>query len=347
MPAKDGWLVRLRPPGGILSSQQLQALAAASTTYGSGLVDLTGQGRLQVRGLSPETLPGFAASMVRAGLASADPDYEARRRITVLPGGDAELAAKLEAALIAAPIKFAEKFDVMVGIDDAPDADIMVHEGRVWIAGATRAARATDPIAAVVSLAAWLNGRRPRTLIDEIGPDAIYAASGLCPDATIPEHRPAATGIGVLFGCMTADILLAFAQLGVRHGNGVWHVTRRRSLILGDVRSPTGLADAAQQLGLIPSPSDKRRRVFACPGVVGCASAATDTRQDAQALFPFLPEGKVLHVSGCAKGCAHPAPADFTFVGGADGYGFVPNGRAADKASANGLQPRQMAAVCR
>ncbi len=29
----------------------------------------------------------------------------------------------------------------------------------------------------------------------------------------------------------------------------------------------------------------------------------------------LLPEGEIIHVSGCAKGCAHPAPASVTVVG--------------------------------
>jgi len=333
MPAKDGLLIRLRPPGGIVSTAQLKALASACATEGNGLVDLTGQARLQVRGLSPQSLPAFAASMVKAGLAHPDPHHESRRRVTRLPGGDAAFAMKLEAALIAAPTVFAEKFDVLVGRDDAADTDIMVHQGRVWLAGAAKAAYCADPLQAVLRLTACLNGRRVR----EMDADALYRTADLTPDTAIPAPASSPPGIGLLFGAMNSPNLLALAELGQIYGNGTWHLTRSRSLILGDVRSPAALAQAADALGFITAPADPRRRVFACPGVSGCDSAASDTRQAAQLLLAALPEGRTLHVSGCAKGCAHPRPADFTFVGTPAGYDFVHNGQAKDVALLHGL----------
>jgi precorrin-3B synthase len=39
--AADGWLARVRVPGGRLSSDALLALAAVSEELGNGLVDLT------------------------------------------------------------------------------------------------------------------------------------------------------------------------------------------------------------------------------------------------------------------------------------------------------------------
>jgi precorrin-3B synthase len=37
-----------------------------------------------------------------------------------------------------------------------------------------------------------------------------------------------------------------------------------------------------------------------------------------------------VHVSGCAKGCAHPGPATLTVVGTADGCALVAGGSARD-----------------
>ena len=45
-------------------------------------------------------------------------------------------------------------------------------------------------------------------------------------------------------------------------------------------------------------------RVIACTGAPGCLQAHAATRPLARALAPKLTE--TLHVSGCAKGCAHP-----------------------------------------
>jgi precorrin-3B synthase len=334
MPAKDGLLIRLRPPGGTLSSAQLKALALSCAADGNGLVDLTGQARLQVRGLSSESLPKFTASMVEAGLADPNPEYELRRRVTLLHGGDASLAAALEAALIAAPIAFAEKFDVVVGRDDGPNADIMLHQGRLWLASAVKAASCADPLQAVLHIAAALNGRRVR----EVDVSALYDAAALQPDSAIPAPETSISGIGLLFGAMKSATLLVLAELGEAYGDGTWHLTRSRSLILGAVRSPVALMQAAEAQGFMTAPTDPGRRVFACPGVLGCESATNDTRQAAQMLLAALPEGRTLHVSGCSKGCAYPQPADFTFVGTHSGYDLVRNGRAKDVALVQGLQ---------
>ncbi|RWF68806.1 MAG: precorrin-3B synthase, partial [Mesorhizobium sp.] len=44
-----------------------------------------------------------------------------------------------------------------------------------------------------------------------------------------------------------------------------------------------------------------------------------------------------LHISGCAKGCAHPGPAALTLVGGENGAGLVVDGTA--KALPAGYRP--------
>ena len=67
-------------------------------------------------------------------------------------------------------------------------------------------------------------------------------------------------------------------------------------------------------LGLIATPTDIGSRMFACPGQPACASATVATRADAMQ-FVALGFAGTLHVSGCAKGCAHPTPADVTLVG--------------------------------
>jgi precorrin-3B synthase len=66
--------------------------------------------------------------------------------------------------------------------------------------------------------------------------------------------------------------------------------------------------------GLITTPTDPLLRVAACTGAPGCAQALAPVRDLARQLAPSVPEGAMLHVSGCAKGCAHPSAADITLV---------------------------------
>jgi precorrin-3B synthase len=285
--------------------------------------------------------------MVAAGLADADPAREARRRVTCLPNGDSALAESVEAALRASAMPLAEKFDVLVGRDDAPDADIMLHQGTLWVAGAQAAARTDTPAADVVALANMLAGQRMQPLTARLGAAAIFREVGLAADAPIPPAVPAASAVGVLFGRLTVPGLVALATLGTRYGNGIWKTTRQRALALGGVTDASGFAAAAAMFGFILAPNDARRRASACPGRGECAAGVTDTRRDVLTLLPHLPAGATLHVSGCTKGCAHPAPADFTFVGTASGYDLVRRGRTNDPPVAQRLSLAAAGALMR
>jgi precorrin-3B synthase len=53
-----------------------------------------------------------------------------------------------------------------------------------------------------------------------------------------------------------------------------------------------------------------------------------------------------LHVSGCAKGCAHPTPAPLTIVGTEHGCGIIANGTARG-APARYIEPRELIAALR
>src|ERR1700735_221664 len=50
--AADGALVRVRLPGGMITAVQLAALAVASTEWGTGTLELTARGNVQLRGIS-------------------------------------------------------------------------------------------------------------------------------------------------------------------------------------------------------------------------------------------------------------------------------------------------------
>lgn len=66
--AADGWLARVRVPGGRLSAGALRALAAISEELGNGLVDLTARANLQLRGLAPVAAAALAPRLKAVGL---------------------------------------------------------------------------------------------------------------------------------------------------------------------------------------------------------------------------------------------------------------------------------------
>ena len=68
MTSGDGLLVRVKPPGAVLPAAAARVLAHAAAQDGNGTIELTNRASLQVRGLSPETVPRFVAAMVAAAL---------------------------------------------------------------------------------------------------------------------------------------------------------------------------------------------------------------------------------------------------------------------------------------
>lgn len=100
---------------------------------------------------------------------------------------------------------------------------------------------------------------------------------------------------------------------------------------------------------LILDPADPRLTVSACAGAPACHRATTAVRTDAarlaRAFASGQPGGTALHVSGCAKGCAHPGVAPITLVGRDGLYDLVRNGTAADAPDERGLSAKTVAAM--
>jgi len=93
------------------------------------------------------------------------------------------------------------------------------------------------------------------------------------------------------------------------------------------------LATAADDLGFVVDARDPRRRIFACPGAPACTSGLIEARRLAAQLAEHLRpsrDGIAVHVSGCAKGCAHPGAAPLTIIGTSQGCGLIRNGTARD-----------------
>ncbi|WP_442920803.1 precorrin-3B synthase [Mesorhizobium sp. CCNWLW176] len=166
----------------------------------------------------------------------------------------------------------------------------------------------------------------------EGGGDAVRMSSiGL-----LPLRHATALSLALPFGSMPAGDLIALCRAAESLGATEFRPAPRRTLIvLGLSQSACiTLQHHAKSLGFITDPLDPRRFIAACPGTPACASGLLHTRdiasQLAKASADLLDGSFELHVSGCAKGCAHPAPAALTLVGGEKGAGLVVDGTAKD-----------------
>jgi ferredoxin-nitrite reductase len=84
-PAQDGFLYRLRIPGGIINYNQFQAIADVADNYGSGYIDITNRANIQIReikqGINLEVLENLQA----LGLGSSNAKIDHIRNIMASP----------------------------------------------------------------------------------------------------------------------------------------------------------------------------------------------------------------------------------------------------------------------
>jgi ferredoxin-nitrite reductase len=84
-PAQDSFMLRLRVPGGILSSHQLRGLAQLAEEYGSGRADLTTRSNLQIREFQPRDIVRVLNRVQALGLTSRGSGADNIRNITASP----------------------------------------------------------------------------------------------------------------------------------------------------------------------------------------------------------------------------------------------------------------------
>jgi len=145
-----------------------------------------------------------------------------------------------------------------------------------------------------------------------------------------------AFGLGLAFGHADAAELEGLAEAAATAGATGVRAAAPRALIavgLPQERAASFMA-AAAKLGFIVEACDPRRHVIACAGAPVCSSAYLASRELASLVTTVAgsPVGSLprVHISGCAKSCAHAGSAVLTVVGSATGCALIANGSARD-----------------
>ncbi|SFD64194.1 hypothetical protein [Roseivivax sediminis] len=328
MASGDGLVVRVRPPVRGLSAAQLAGLADLAQAHGSGAVEATNRANLQVRGVTEAGFPALLAALDTLGLIDAEPGAEARRNIiwgAAGPGTEARMsmAERLAEALSAPdfaglPSKFGFVVDGVPRQLSEVSGDIRI-EGQVVRADGCALGRAVangdDAVAMALDLARWFlasgglgadgRGRMARHLSAGAALPP-HLAGDSAPGPAADPLRPGAVAGGVCVGAPfgqfgAEDLRQIAAVLGPEEAA---QVTPFRMLLV-----PRAPGDTT----LVTDPDDPRQDVRACIGAPGCVQGTVPTRPLARALAEA--GLRDVHVSGCAKGCAHPRAAALTLVG--------------------------------
>jgi precorrin-3B synthase len=351
----DGLVVRVRPFGGRVDTAQIAGLAQLAERHGNGLIDVTSRANLQIRGVTEASHRPLLDGLAKLALLDPDADTESRRNILVTPfwhSGDETqaLAAELEEALADSALMLPTKFGF--AIDDGISRVLAGDSGDVRIERDRSGGLLVRPdgaklgcfvargeaVATALALAEWFvttgganGGRRrmaahlaagailPETLRGEAEPAPIMAA-------TRPGLYPQGAMVGVAFGQLPHTTLSQFAASG-----HALRMTPWRMVLSEGARAMPSAA------GLITEPYDPALRVIACSGAPRCSQGHANVRALAAELAPHIGAAAQLHVSGCAKGCAHSGKAAVTLVATKQGFDLVRRGSTRDEPVLRGL----------
>jgi len=352
----DGLVVRVRPYGGRLDAGQASGIAGLAERLGNGLIDLTSRANLQIRGVGNDGHLPLLQGLAQLGLLDPDAETEERRNILVTPfwsAGDdtCSLALELERALASSSLDLPTKF--CFAVDDGKERALTTASADVRIerdaAGGliVRADGAelgcsvgrTEAVDVALALAEWFvrsdgarggrgrmaahiraGARLPEALRGHAKPTSMTAAP-------LPGLHPQGALVGAMFGQLTHSAL--------RHLSGYGQALRMtpwRMMLVEGLRKMPCRED------VITQPDDPALRVIACSGAPRCREAHADTRALAMALAPHIAADARLHVSGCAKGCAHSGQASITLVATGDGFDLVRDGSTRDTPIRRGLR---------
>jgi len=349
--AADGALARIRLPGGMLTSRQLGALARVAQDLGSGTLEFTARGNLQVRGISDP--PAVAEAVAAQGLLPS-PTHERVRNIVASPlsgrtGGRADVrpwvdeldsAVRAEPELADLPGRFWFSLDDGSADVSGLAADAGVHvlpEGvAVLLAGRDTGVRVdpADTVPTLISVARrFVRMRGKAWRVAELAdPDVLLADLDrvVPPGATFPAAGPPIGWIAQTLGPQNRVALGAAVPLGVmtaRQADFVAAiqapvvVTPWRSLLicdLGEEVADTSLRVLAP-LGLIFDGNSPWLQVSACVGSPGCARSAADVRAEATRVAESGTAAGPVHYVGCQRACGRPA-AGTVLVATGSGY---------------------------
>jgi precorrin-3B synthase len=347
--AADGALARVRLPGGMISTAQLEALAHAAARFGSPAMELTSRGNIQLRAITDTA--AVAEIVAAAGLLPSQ-THERVRNIVASPlsgrvGGITDirgLVTELDEAIQSEPALAELPGRFMFGVDDgrADISGLAADAGAHFLDEATAAlllgGRDTgkrlhrpDVVPALIAVAtrfaatrgkAWRVAELTDTapLIEPFTPSSEPGATWdpviRPPVGWLPQDDGRVTlGAAVPLGVLRARVAEYLAAIGAPLVITPW-----RSVLVCDLDE--GVADVALRvlppMGLVFDENSPWLTVSACTGSPGCEHSLADVRADATAALDG-PAAEHRHFVGCERACGSP-PVGQVLIATGDGY---------------------------
>jgi len=287
---------------GALAAQLRGAIASVSFT-----TDLEPKVSVAVDGGGALHLDGVPADVRLRAMAS-----DGRVYFHVSVGGDAEVAQPIGAVASEHAVEAALHMLDVIAAGRARAREIVAGSG----AGAFRRA--------IADIRLDLTPPPLRPPSDPIGTHAL-------------RDDGMALGFALAFGHADSTALEALARAAASAGGSGLRTAPGRALLaigIGKDRAAHVVA-SAEELGFIVRAEDPRRQIVACAGAPICAAAEIPARALAPGLAGRVAmagrDAPMVHVSGCAKGCACARSAPVTVVGLDGRCGMVVNGSARDR----------------
>lgn len=363
----DGYLSRVALIAAI-SPAQLALLCQLSIRHGNGMLDISARGNLQVRGLTPASANALEAEVrtldlpLREGLAVEwSPLTGFEDGVDPRPLGSLIMShALMLRGKLAPKLSVVLETNGLIRLDDLlADIRLVTTANAGWnvfLGGTLKTGRAIGFVSSqetaqcVVALLDHFASLGPKARGRQIEPaslpqDVLHLLKPAAAQARVQYQNPFgifavgehihALRVALPFGQTNAQALAKFAEQADALGIDSLRPAPDHSLLaFGDREACKNLQNIAAQLGLIVEENDPLHQIDACPGMPSCNSARLETHalgrfsaSEAPALF----DGSLrLHLSGCAKGCAHPTASPLALVGTENGSHLVFFGKTTD-----------------
>lgn len=384
MTTGDGLLVRLAPWRCGASAEQLVRLAELTEYYGSGDIDLTLRGNLQVRGFTSDSARCFAAELdrcmpqpVTVPAVTLEPNAERSTQLLALRDHLVDrLTVEQLSLLPKCTVVVEEHGHYGIGALSA-DLRLRIADDGYWLGVGGSALDAhwfrcveqsvaclrDAGVAFLTLLAEGTFGQRGRelkraeALASLLSP---YGVTRALPDihdesVALGSNADHALLVAAPYGALSATTLKAVGEWCAEAQATLWPLPQRRLLLLPKKEvEPSCALHELSALDLITHSADVRLSIDVCRGAPGCAAAHMPTRPLANRVAEVMAasgKARPVHISGCAKGCARPNDAALCLVGNsASTIAVVPNGLAYEAPAqqlslSNGNLTRQMCEI--